>query len=57
MDVTCYEKIKNMTNKEAAELIKNLVIKMVDGRGNGKSVYSACINVALNKAIESLQNE
>lgn len=57
MDITCYEKIKNMTNKEAAELIKNLVIKTVDGRANGKSIRSAYINAALIKAIEALQKE
>ena len=57
MDVTGYEKIKNMTNKEAAELIKILVIKASDGRANGKSIRSAYINAALIKAIEVLQKE
>lgn len=55
MYLTCYEEIKNMTNKEAAEIIKNLVIKTVDGRANGKSIRSAYINAALIKAIEALQ--
>ena len=54
MDGTCYEKIKNMTNKEAAELIKNLIIK-TDGRANGKSIRNIYINAALIKAIEALQ--
>lgn len=55
MDITCDEGINNMTNKEAAELIKNLVIKTVDGRANGKSIHSAYINAALIKAIEALR--
>jgi len=51
-----YEKILNMTNKEAAAVIKNVICNQVVARANGKTILVATINQALFKAIVALEN-
>lgn len=52
-----YNDIINMTNQQAAEIIKmQLQIRFVSmGRGNGKTFTTACVNAALMKAVELLE--
>lgn len=50
-----YLKIANMTNKEAADIIRSLLINVIVGRGNGKTMTSLKCNTALNKAIKCLE--
>lgn len=50
-----YLDIINMTNKEAAEIIRSLLINVVVGRGNGKILMSLKHNTAFNKAIKCLE--
>lgn len=51
-----YQKIANMTNKEAANVIKNMRINTTVGRANGKTMMVAAVNVALIKAIAALES-
>lgn len=51
-----YEKIANMTNKEAAEVIKSMLINVQVGRGNGKTLGMLKYNTALQKAVAVLGN-
>lgn len=51
-----YLKIANMTNKEAAEVIRSLCINVIVGRGNGKTMMSLKYNTALMRAITILEN-
>lgn len=51
-----YEKILNMTNKEAAAIIKNTLMTQAVGRANGKTMMVATLNHALIKAIAALEN-
>ena len=46
-----YNRIANMTNKEAAGVLKNLVTHRIVARANGKSMRDCAIHVALMKAI------
>ena len=46
-----YIRIVNMTNKEAADILKNLVIHSNIARANGKAKRACAIHVALMKAI------
>lgn len=46
-----YNRIVNMTNKEAAGVLKNLVTHSIVARANGKSMRDCAIHVALTKAI------
>lgn len=41
----------HMSNKEAAEIIKQMRINITPSRGSGKTAYQMCVNIALNKAI------
>jgi hypothetical protein len=50
-----YERILNMTNKEAASVIKRIVNHQAIGRANGKTIMIAEWNHALLKAIEVLE--
>lgn len=52
-----YKDIINMTNQQAAEIIKmQLQIRFASmGRGNGKTFTNACVNAALMKAVELLE--
>lgn len=49
------EKILNMTNKEAAAIIKNTLMTQFVGRANGKTMMVAALNCALIKAIGVLE--
>lgn len=51
-----WEAIANMTNKEAAAVIKNSMLTIMCGRANGKTMMVAALNVALIKAIAALEN-
>ena len=51
-----YLDILNMTNKEAANIIRGLLINAIVGRGNGKSITSLKCNTALNKAVKCLED-
>lgn len=53
---TEYERILNMTDEEAADIIKNMIINYMSfaSRGNGKTVTQLRINWALKKAIDAL---
>ena len=51
-----YESIMNMTNKEAAAIIKNAIITQQVSRANGKTMMVAALNHALIKAIAVLEN-
>ena len=50
-----YLKIATMTNKEAAEVIKNMMCHAVIGRGNSKTLLMLKYNTALHKAIQCLE--
>ena len=50
-----YLKIATMTNKEAAEVIKNMMCHAVIGRGSGKTLLMLKYNTALHKAIQCLE--
>lgn len=49
-----YNRIVNMTNKEAADILKDLVTHNIIARANGKSMLECKIHVALMKAIRLL---
>lgn len=51
-----YNWILNMTNKEAAAIIKNTLMTQAVGRANGKTMMVAALNHALIKAIIALEN-
>lgn len=53
-----YSDIENMTNKQAAELLKMQVELRIAsmGRGNGKTFTALCFTKAMMKAIELLEN-
>ena len=51
-----YDWILNMTNKEAAAIIKNTLMTQAVGRANGKTMMVAALNHALIKAIVALEN-
>lgn len=50
-----YERILNMTNKEAAAIIKDLLLNAHLGRANGKTIMVATVNTALIKAVAALE--
>lgn len=50
-----YERILNMTNKEAASVIKRIVNHQAIARANGKTTMIVEWNQALLKAIEVLE--
>ena len=52
-----YDSIANMTNIQAAEVLENMVVRMMGGRANGKTILMLCYNKALEKAIKSLKEE
>ena len=54
--MTDYDKILNMTNKEAAAVIKNMMVNTHIGRSSGKTMMVAALNTALIKAIAVLEN-
>lgn len=51
-----YEQIANMSNKEAAEVLKKLTLNAMVGRCAGKTTMMLTINTALIKAIAALEN-
>lgn len=51
-----YDKILNMTNKEAAAIIRKTLETRAVGRANGKTTMVATWTRALMKAIEVLEN-
>ena len=50
-----YEHIFNMSNKEAAFILKNTLISQSVARQNGKTVMATAMYVALAKAIKLLE--
>lgn len=51
-----YSWIFEMTNKEAAAIIKNAVLNAKVARSNGKSVTQTALTVAFMKAVALLEN-
>lgn len=49
--------IKNMTDKEAALVLKRLRMNIHLGRRNGKTMYILSVNRAMQKAIEALEEK
>lgn len=47
--------IANMTNKEAAAVIKKSLIILAMARANGKSMRDTVLNIALMKAVAALE--
>lgn len=47
--------IANMSNKDAADILKCNLLQMIIGRGNGKSIQALMYNTALQKAIYALE--
>ena len=50
-----YEAINNMTDKQAADIIRNFRINLYGGRCNGKTILQLSYSKALEKAIEKLE--
>ena len=50
------ENIANMSNKDAADILRCNLIHMNIARGNGKSIQTLMYNTALQKAIQVLEN-
>lgn len=50
------DKIINMTNKEAADILRASMVWLSIARGNGKTARLIQYNVAMNKAIQILEN-
>ena len=51
-----YKEIANMSNKDAADILRCNLIHMNIARGNGKSLQTLMYNTALQKAIQALEN-
>lgn len=49
------ENIANMSNKDAADILKCTLLHMNIARGNGKSIQTLMYNAALQKAIQALE--
>lgn len=49
------ENIANMSNKDAADILKCNLLHMNITRGNGKSIQTLMYNTALQKAIQALE--
>lgn len=52
MDV--FESIVNMTNKEAANVLRHYTLLIIPARGNGKTIMNCAYRVAMAKAIQLL---
>ena len=52
-----FDGIKNMTDKEAAIVLKRLRMNIQLGRRNGKTMYILSVNRAMQKAIEALEEK
>lgn len=50
------DRIVNMTNKEAAEIIKKSMLNVAMARSNGKSMTHTVLSIALVKAVEALES-
>lgn len=48
--------IANMSNKDAADILKCTLVHMNIARGNGKSIQTVMYNTALQKAIYALEH-
>ena len=51
------DRILNMTNKEAAEVLEKVKVWMNGGRRNGKTLLSLAYNKAIEKAITALRKD
>lgn len=54
---TDYEKLLNMTDEQAANILESYQIFIMGGRGCGKSFLSTAYNIALIKAIKRLREK
>lgn len=54
-DNTDYEKLANMTDEQAADILENYRVRLNVGRQNGKSIMFLAYNIALSKAIQRLR--
>lgn len=52
---TEYEKILNMTDEQAADILEKTIIYLCGGRMNGKTILSLSYRVAILKAINKLR--
>lgn len=50
------ENIANMSNKDAADILRCNLVHLNIARGNGKSIQTLIYNIALQKAIYALEN-
>lgn len=55
MNAYDYEKILNMTDEEAADILDNYILRICGGRGNGKTLLSFSYFIAIKKAIKKLR--
>lgn len=56
MDEEMKDNITHMTNKEAADILKNYICQLNIARGNTKTTQLIMYNIALKKAIFVLEN-
>lgn len=50
-----YEKLANMTDEQAADILEDYRVRLNLGRKNGKSIMFLAYNIALSKAIQRLR--
>ena len=55
IDNTEYEKLANMTDEQAADILEDYRVHLNTGRQNGKSIMFLAYNIALSKAIQRLR--
>lgn len=55
IDNTDYEKLANMTDEQAANVLEDFSVRIMGGRGNGKTIMSFAYNIALSRAIQRLR--
>ena len=54
---TDYEKLLNMTDEQAADILENTILHYYGGRGSGKTFMSTAYGIALRKAINKLREK
>lgn len=57
MNNTDYEKLANMTDEQAADILEDYRVRLNTGRQNGKSTMFLAYNIALSKAIQRLRED
>lgn len=54
---TDYEKLLNMTDEQAADILENTILHYCGGRGSGKTLISNAYSIAMIKAINKLREK